>query len=121
MIEAAHHDQIREHGGLLGVRDEGLLDPALAPPRHRWSFEPDAGLSSLAASYGFGLAKNHPFLDGNKRIAFVAMSMFLLINGFEIGAPEPEVIVVMLQVSSGDLNESQLADWISSVFVPYVM
>ena len=121
MIEAAHHDQIREHGGLLGVRDDGLLESALARPRHRWSFEPDAGLPSLAASYGFGLARNHPFLDGNKRIAFVAMNMFLLINGFEIEAPEPEVIAVMLQVAGGDLDESQLADWVRSVSVPYVM
>ena len=119
MVEAAHHDQVQEHGGLLGVRDDGLFESALARPRHRWSFEPETDLPSLAASYGFGLAKNHPFLDGNKRIGFVAMNMFLLINGFEIEAPEPEVIAVMLQVADGSLDEPGLVDWLRSVVVPF--
>ena len=119
MIEAVHYDQVREHGGLLGVRDDGLLESALARPRHRWSFEPEADLPSLAASYGFGLIKNHPFLDGNKRIGFVAMNMFLLVNGFEVEAPEPEVIAVMLQVASGTLNESGLGEWLRSLVVPF--
>ena len=119
MVEAAHYDQVREHGGLLGVRDDGLLESALARPRHRWSFEPEADLPSLAASYGFGLIKNHPFLDGNKRIGFVAMNMFLLVNGFEVEAPEPEVIAVTLQVASGTLNESGLGEWLRSVVVPF--
>jgi len=119
MVEAAHYDQVREHGGLLRVRDDGLLESALARPRHRWSFEPETDLPSLAASYGFGLIKNHPFLDGNKRIGFVAMNMFLLVNGFEVEAPEPEVIAVMLQVASGTLNESGLGEWLRSVIVPF--
>ena len=119
MVEAAHYDQVREHGGLLGMRDDGLLESALARPRHRWSFEPEADLPSLAASYGFGLIKNHPFLDGNKRTGFVAMNMFLLVNGFEVEAPEPEVIAVMLQVASGTLNESGLGEWLRSVVVPF--
>ena len=119
MVEAAHHDQVQEHGGLLGVRDEGLLESALARPRHRWSFDPGTDLHSLAASYGFGLIKNHPFLDGNKRIGFVAVNMFLLINGFEIEAPEPEVIAVMLQVAEGTLDELDLVEWLRSVVVPF--
>jgi len=119
ILEAAHHDQVQEHGGLLGVRDGGLLQSALARPRHRWSFEPLSDLGSLAASYGFGLVKNHPFLDGNKRIGFVAMNMFLLLNGFEIEAPEPEVIAVMLQVADGTLDEPGLAEWLRSVVVPF--
>jgi death on curing protein len=119
MVEAAHFDQVREHGGLLGVRDDGLLESALARPRHRWSFEPEADVSSLAASYGFGLSTNHPFLDGNKRIGFVAMNMFLLMNGWEIEAPEPEVIAVMLQVADGTLSEAGLVAWIRSVAVPF--
>ena len=119
MVEAAHYDQIREHGGPLGVRDDGLLESALARPRHRWSFEPETDLPSLAASYGFGLIKNHPYLDGNKRIGFVAMNMFLLVNGFEVEAPEPEVIAVMLQVASGTLDEAGLGEWLRSVVVPY--
>jgi len=121
MVEAAHYDQVREHGGLLGLRDEGLLDSALARPRHRWSFEPQADLPSLAASYGFGLIKNHPFLDGNKRIGFVTMNMFLLVNGYEIEVPEPEVIAVMLQVADGTLDESGLVEWLRSVVVPFAL
>ncbi len=119
IVEVAHHDQVHEHGGLRGVRDDGLLESALARPRHRWSFEPLTDLHSLAASYGFGLVKNHPFLDGNKRIGFVAMNMFLLVNGFEIEAPEPEVIAVMLQVADGALDESGLVEWLQSVVVPF--
>jgi len=119
MVEAAHHDQVEEHGGLHGIRDNGLLESALARPRHRWSFEPDTDLPSLAASYGYGLVNNHPFLDGNKRIGFVAMNMFLLINGQEIEAPEPEVIAVMLQVADGTLDELGLAQWLQSVVVPF--
>jgi len=121
MVEAAHSDQVREHGGLLGVRDDGLLESALARPRHRWSFEPQADLASLAASYGFGLTKNHPFMDGNKRIGFVAMNMFLLVNGYEIEAPEPEIIAVMLQLANGALNESGLVDWLRSVVIPFTL
>lgn len=119
MVEAVHFDQIREHGGQLGVRDDGLLESALARPRHRWSFEPEADMASLAASYGFGLTTNHPFLDGNKRIGFVAMNMVLLLNGWEIEAPEPEVIGVMLQVAEGTLHEAALVEWVSSVKVPF--
>ena len=119
MVEAAHHDQVQEHGGLLGIRDDGLLESALARPQHRWSFDPGADLHSLAASYGFGLVKNHPFLDGNKRIGFVAMNIFLLINGFEIEALEPEVIAVMLQVADGTLDEPGLVQWLRSVVVPF--
>ncbi len=119
IVEAAHHDQVQEHGGLLGVRDDGLPESALARPRHRWSFEPLTDLHSPAASYGFDLVKNHPFLDGNKRIGFVAMNMFLLVNGFEIEAPEPEVIAVMLQVADGTLDEPGLVEWLRSVVVPF--
>jgi len=121
MVEAAHYDQVREHGGLLGLRDDGLLESALARPRHRWSFEPETDLPSLAASYGFGLIKNHPFLDGNKRIGFVAMNMFLLVNGFEIEAPEPEVITIMVQIASSTLDESGLVEWLRSVVVPFTL
>ena len=119
MVEAAHHDQVEEHGGLHGIRDNGLLESALARPKHRWSFEPGSDLPLLAASYGYGLVNNHPFLDGNKRIGFVAMNMFLLINNQEIEAPEPEVIAVMLQVADGTLDESGLVQWLQSVVVPF--
>ena len=104
-----------------GVVDRRLFESALARPRHRWSFEPETDLPSLAASYGFGLVKNHPFLDGNKRIGFVAMNMFLLINDFEIDAPEPEVIAVMLQVADGTLDEPGLVEWLRSVIFPFTL
>lgn len=117
-VEAAHADQLRTHGGQLGLRDEGLLDAALARARQRWAYEAESDLSDLAACYGFGLVKNHPFIDGNKRIGFVAANMFLIINGAEIQAPEPEVVLIMMQVAAGSLGEEEFAAWIRSVVVP---
>lgn len=119
IIEALHADQIREHGGAAGIRDEGLLESALARPRQRWSYERDVDLASLAAEYGFGLAKNHPFLDGNKRIAFVATNVFLILNGFEIEAPEPAVVDAMQRVADGRLDRNGFGDWVRSVLVRY--
>jgi death on curing protein len=116
-IEAAHLDQIRTHGGQPGLRDEGLLESALARPRNRWRYEPASDLADLAASCGFGLAKNHPFLDGNKRIGFVAANMFLILNGHEIDAPEPQVVDIVLRVADGSLDEAEFAAWIRSVLV----
>jgi death-on-curing protein len=117
-IEAAHADQIRTHGGQLGLRDEGLLESALARPRQRWNYDPESDLADLTAAYGFGLVKNHPFLDGNKQIGFVAMNMFLILNDREIEAPEPEVVEVMLGIATGSLDETTLASWVRSVMVP---
>lgn len=111
-VEAMHHDQLREHGGLPGLRDENAFESALARPRQRWAYEPESDLPALAAAYAYGLAANHPFNDGNKRIAFLAMVVFLGINGVEVEAPEEEVVAVMLDLASGDLGEGQLADWV---------
>ena len=119
VIEALHADQIREHGGQLGLRDAGPLESALARPRHRWAPEPGADLQSLAADYGFGLAKNHTFLDGNKRIAFVAMNVFLLLNGLEIETPEPDVVSTMVGVAEGRVDQDRLARWLRTVTIPY--
>ena len=119
VIEALHADQIREHGGQLGLRDVGLLESALARPRHRWAYESATDLHSLAADYGFGLAKNHAFLDGNKRIAFVAMNVFLLLNGLEIETPEPDVVSTMLGVAEGRVDQARLATWLRTVSIPY--
>lgn len=119
MVEAAHDEQVREHGGLLGIRDEGLLESALSRPRHRWSFDPATDLISLAAGYGFGLTKNHAFLDGNKRIGFVAMNMFLIINGLEIETAEPDIVSTILEVASGTLDEAGLTEWLRGVVVPF--
>jgi death on curing protein len=112
MIRAIHTSQIREHGGSLGLRDEGLLESALDRPRNRFHHESGADLIDLAASCGFGLARNHPFVDGNKRVAFQGMYVFLGLNGLRIEAEEPEVVRAILALASGDLKESELADWL---------
>jgi len=118
-IEAAHADQIRAHGGRIGLRDEGLLDSAIARAQNRWRYEPDSALATLAAAYGYGLIKNHPFLDGNKRIGFVTANMFLILNGHEIEAHEPQVVDITLRVAEGSIDETEFATWIRSVLVPY--
>jgi len=119
IIEALHADQVREHGGQLGMRDPGLLDSALARPQHVWAYDADADLAKLAAEYGFGLAKNHAFLDGNKRVALAATNVFLILNGFEIEASEPEVASTMLRLADGRLSRSRFAEWIRRHLVPY--
>lgn len=119
MIEAIHADQVREHGGQPGLRDEGLLESALARPRHVWSCEAEADLSHFAAEYAFGLAKNHAFFDGNKRIAFLATNVFLMLNGYEVEAPEAAVVDVMLQIADGRMSGDDFTAWIRSVIVPY--
>ncbi len=117
-IEAAHADQIRTHGGQPGLRDEGLLDSAIARPQHRWRYDSDSDLADLAAAYGFGLIKNHPFFDGNKRIGFITANMFLILNGHEIEAPEPQVVDITLRVADGSLTEREFSTWIRSVLTP---
>jgi death-on-curing protein len=112
VVVAIHSDQIREHGGSLGVRDKGLLESALDRPRNRFNYESDADLTALAAAYGFGIAKNHPFVDGNKRVAFQAIYVFLGINGAAITADEEEVVRLVLALASGELSESELRVWL---------
>jgi death on curing protein len=118
VVDAMHRELIAEHGGLYGVRDEGMIESALSRPRNRWLYEGgDADLALLAAGYGFGLARNHGYLDGNKRIALAAMHMFAWINGFEIEAEEPDEVATMLGVADGSLSESDLAVWIRPLLV----
>lgn len=112
MIRAIHTSQVQEHGGSLGLRDQGLLASALDRPRNRFHYEPEADLFDLAAAYGFGLARNHPFVDGNKRVAFQAMYLFLGLNGFRIDAEEPDAVRLILALATGDLPEAELADWL---------
>lgn len=111
-VLAIHADQIQAHGGSLGLRDRGLLESALERPRNRLLYDPEADLPAIAAAYGFGLSGNHPFLDGNKRVAFQAMYLFLGLNGFRIDAPEEDVVALVLSLASGDLDELGLADWL---------
>jgi death-on-curing protein len=106
-----HDESLAEHGGAAGIRDEGLLDSALARPLNLIAYgEPD--LAELAASYGVGLAKNHAFVDGNKRAAFLAVGLFLRLNGHRLNASPAAATVAMMDVAAGTLNEAGFADWI---------
>lgn len=113
-----HSDQVQAHGGSLGLRDRALLESALERPRNRFHYEPDADLAAVAAAYGFGISSNHPFIDGNKRVAFQAMYLFLGLNGFRIDAPEEEVVALVLSLANGALDELSLADWLREYLSP---
>ena len=112
VLDAVHFDQLREHGGLLGVREEDTLEAVLARPQQRWHYEPSSDLATLAAAYGWGLVTSHPYRDGNKRIAFLAMAVFLGLNGHEIEAPQEEVVATMVAAAAGQRTEAELADWV---------
>jgi death-on-curing protein len=112
VVEAVQFDLVREHGGMPGLRDEHALEAALARPRQRRAYRPQADFAELAAAHGHGLASGHPFHDGNKRIAFVAIAVFLELNGVGLEADEAEVVTVMLGLAAGDLSEEQLAAWV---------
>ncbi|MRR13541.1 type II toxin-antitoxin system death-on-curing family toxin, partial [bacterium] len=99
-------------GGMPGLRDENSLESALARPRQLLAYKPAADLPALAASYGYGLARNHPYNDGNKRVAFVVMAVFLGLNGLEFTASEAEVVTTIVALASGELDEETVADWI---------
>lgn len=118
VVDAIHIDQIREHGGLTGLRDENSLESALARPRHTWLSERVTDLAALAAAYGFGLARNHPYVDGNKRVALMAMLTFLAVNGRAIGATDEDVLTTLLALAAGRLTEPALADWLRSRIMP---
>ena len=109
-----HSESLAEFGGLPGIRDEALLDSALARPQQKFAYDEDADLATLTAAYGFGLAKNHPFVDGNKRAAFVSIGLFLALNGYRLTAPQPEATQTILRLAAGDLTEAELTDWIRS-------
>lgn len=111
-LEILHDLSTAEHGGAPGLRDEGLFESALARPQNLFAYEGDVDLARLAASYAFGLAKNHAFVDGNKRIAFIAAAAFLKLNGQQLVAEQVAATLVMLSVASGAFNEEELADWI---------
>ncbi len=108
---ALHDEQLTEHGGASGLRDAGLLDSALARPQKLLAYgEPDA--AALAAAYAFGIARNHPFADGNKRTAAVTMLVFLGINGVDYEIGEAELVVMTLALAAGDLSEDEVAAWL---------
>jgi death-on-curing protein len=111
MLDAIHEAQLREHGGTPGVRDEGLLESALARPQHKFAYATKPDLGTLAAAYVYGLAKNHGFVDGNKRVAFMAAYVFLGLNGRDLKATEPEVVAAIDGVAASEVSETALAAW----------
>ena len=118
VVDAIHADQLRQHGGLAGVRDENALESALARAQHKWAHGDERDLPKLAAAYGFGLVRSHPYRDGNKRIGFLALATFLGINGYELDATDVEVVTTMLALADGSLGEPQLAEWIREHLKP---
>lgn len=107
-VEALHAEQLRLHGGAAGIRDEGMLESALARPLQKQTYG-DPDLCELAAAYLFGIAKNHPFVDGNKRTAFAAADLFLYFNGLSVEAEQEEIIQFVLMVAAGEIDETGAA------------
>lgn len=111
VIPAVHDEQLAEHGGTAGTRDLGLLESALARPVNLSAYgAPD--YADLAAAYGYGIARNHPFIDGKKRTAFVSVELFLALNGYVLTADDVACVMTMLAVAAGELDETAFADWI---------
>lgn len=116
-LELLHNESLAEHGGASGLRDEGLLESALARPLNVAAYgEPD--VAELAASYGVGLAKNHAFVDGNKRAAFLAVGLFLALNGHRLRVSQVEATLTMLAVAAGEIREEEFAAWIRKHCAP---
>ena len=113
VLKSVHEDQLLAHGGIAGVRDEGMFLSAMSRAQNLAAYgQPD--IADLAAAYGFGIAKNHPFLDGNKRTAFVAVELFLMLNRHILNASDSDCILTMLAVAGGDMAEADFAHWIST-------
>ena len=111
LLVILHDESLAEHGGASGLRDEGLLESALARPLNLVAYgQPD--VAELAAAYGVGLAKNHPFVDGNKRAAFLAVGLFLRMNGHRLTATQADATVTMLGVAAGEINDADFARWL---------
>ena len=112
MVVAIHDEQLAIHGGSAGLRDAALLESALHRPRNKWAYG-QATLPELAAAYGFGIARNHTFVDGNKRTSLLAIYMFLGLNGVDFRVPEAEAAAIILSLAAGEVSEESLARWIS--------
>lgn len=112
VVLAVHDEQLAEHGGATGLRDRGLLESALARPQNVAAYDEGADVAALAAAYAFGVARNHPFLDGNKRTALVVLELFLELNGHALEADDAACVATMLRLASGDLEEDALAAWV---------
>ncbi|BCP54972.1 death-on-curing protein [Kaistia sp. 32K] len=116
-VLVAHERQIARFGGPAGIRDAGALESALDRPRNKFAYG-EIDLASLAAAYAFGIARNHPFIDGNKRAAFVAMMLFLRLNGVQFAPPPPEATLAILGLAAGEISEESLTRWIRANLPP---
>jgi len=117
VVLAIHDAQLAEHGGIAGIRDEGLLASALARPRNLEAYGEKPDAASLAAAYAFGISRNHAFLDGNKRTAFVVMELFLMLNGWGLNAEDAECVETMESLAACDLSEERFAAWLRQQIV----
>ena len=113
VVLAIHDEQLAEHGGATGLRDLSLLESALARPRNLYAYK-SASLAALAASYAYGIAMNHPFLDGNKRTSFVVSELFLALNGVELTVEDNAVVITWLKLARGHISEAELAAWMAA-------
>lgn len=111
VVLAIHEENLAEHGGQPGMRDEGLLVSALARPGNKTAYDPDSDAATLAAAYAFGIAGNHPFIDGNKRTALAVAEVFLGRNGFDLEATDAECVMIFIALAAGEIGEKAMADW----------
>ncbi|TRZ90657.1 MAG: type II toxin-antitoxin system death-on-curing family toxin [Rhodocyclaceae bacterium] len=116
VIIAAHGEQLAEHGGAGGIRDAGLLESALARAQNLAAYG-DPDVAALAAAYGFGIVRNHPFVDGNKRAALIATELFLVLNGYELVAGDANCVLTVLALAAGELDEAEFAGWLRTHLV----
>lgn len=113
-VRMLHAETLRLFGGAVGLRDAAMLDSALGRPKDKWRYDPVTSVFSLAAAYGFGIARNHPFVDGNKRTALLAMRAFLFLNGYHLTPDEIETVTVVEGLAAGTVDEASVANWIES-------
>jgi death-on-curing protein len=116
VVDAIHADQLRQHGGHPSVRDDNVLESALARPRQKWNYDESADVAALAAAYAFGFVRNHLYKDGNKRIGFLALVTFLGMNDYDLEATDEDVVTTMLALADGSLTERRLASWVRDHF-----
>jgi death on curing protein len=112
VVEAVHFDQVRVHGGLAGLRDEAALESALARPKNRFAYGRKPDLATLAAAYAFGLVRDHPFRDGNKRIGFLTAVIFLGLNGWEVDVSDADIVAQTVGLAAGRISEAKFATWL---------
>ena len=112
LVLTVHQVLLAEHGGLPGIREHALLDSSLARPQQKLIYENEVSIFELAASYSYGLAMNHPFIDGNKRISLTVAAVFLELNGYSLNSTEAEAVLIFQRLAAGNLSEPELANWI---------